>query len=65
MKNEISEIYTQTWSGNKRMIGLANKISFEECMRKSNIHKFNGKLYDDLTFKLNIEKFHEFSYTEQ
>lgn len=59
-KNKINDIYTQTWSGNKRMIGLANKIGFEECMRKPNIHKFHGKLYDDLTFKLNIEKFHKF-----
>ena len=61
MKNKVNEIYTQTWSGNKRMIGLANKLGFEECMRKSNIHKVHGKLYDDLTFRLNIEKFHKFS----
>lgn len=65
MKNEVNEIYTQTWSGNKRMIGLANKIGFEECMRKSNIYKVRGELYDDLTFRLSMEKFHEFLYTEQ
>lgn len=65
IKNKVTEIYTQTWSGNRRMIGLANKIGFEECMRKSNIYKLYGKLYDDLTFRLNIEKFHEFSNTEK
>lgn len=64
-ENEVSEIYTQTWSGNKRMIGLANKIGFEECMRKSNSYKLHGELYDDLTFRLNIGKFHEFSDTEK
>ena len=63
IKNRVSEIYTQTWSGNRRMIGLANKIGFEECMRKSNIYKLHGKLYDDLTFRLNLEKFHKFSDT--
>ena len=65
MKNEVSEIYTQTWSGNKQMVGLATKIGFEECMRKSNIYELHGKLYDDLTFRLNIRKFDEFSDTEQ
>ena len=28
-----------------------------------NIYKLHGKLYDDLTFRLNIEKFHKFSDT--
>jgi RimJ/RimL family protein N-acetyltransferase len=65
MKNEVNEIYTQTWSGNKRMIGLANKLGFEECMRKTNIYKVKGKLYDELTFRLNLDKFHEFSNLEQ
>lgn len=60
ISNEINEIYTQTWSGNKRMIGLANKIGFEECIRKPNIHKVRGEIYDDLTFRLNMEKFHKF-----
>ena len=33
IKNKVLQIYTQTWSGNRRMIGLANKIGFEECMK--------------------------------
>ncbi|MDV3428538.1 MAG: GNAT family N-acetyltransferase, partial [Bacillota bacterium] len=61
IKNGENEIYTQTWSGNKPMIGLAGKIGFEECRRKSNIHKVRGEIFDDLTFKLNMEKFYKFS----
>lgn len=57
VKNEINEIYTQTWSGNKGMISLANKLGFEECIRKLNHRKVRGELYDSLTFKLNMEKF--------
>lgn len=61
IKNGENEIYTQTWSGNKPMIGIASKIGFEECRRKSNIHKVRGEIFDDLTFKLNMEKFYKFS----
>lgn len=65
LKNGEDEIYTQTWSGNKRMIGLANKIGFEECMRKANERKVDGQFYDGLTFKLNMRKFCEFSAAKQ
>jgi len=59
--NGFEEIYTQTWSGNERVIGLINKIGFEECKRKTGIRTVRGKSYDGLTFKLNREKYEEFN----
>lgn len=50
-KNGINEIYTQTWSGNKRMIHLAEKIGFVECNRNEGSRIVNGQLFDGLTFK--------------
>ncbi len=58
--NGIDEIYTQTWSGNVRLIGLANKLGFEECDREPDYRRVRGKLYDALTFRLNIDKFNHF-----
>ena len=37
LDHEENEIFTQTWSGNERMIHIAEKMGFEECCR--NIHK--------------------------
>lgn len=54
------EIYTQTWSGNTRMMHIAEKIGFEECCRKIGIRTVRGQVYDGLTFKLNHEKFTAF-----
>ena len=53
----MKEIYTQTWSGNGRMIHIAEKLGFEECNRKKNIRVVRGKHYDGLTFKLNLERY--------
>ena len=52
-----NEIYTQTWSGNMRMIGLAKKLGFEECCRKVGICTVHGAQCDGLTFRLNKERF--------
>jgi len=60
LDNGIKDIHTQTWSGNKRVIGLMNKVGFEECSREVNFKVINGKYYDSLTFKLNEHKFKEF-----
>lgn len=56
----IKEFYTQTWSGNYRIIGLMNKLGFEECHRKKHIRKVRGSIYDALTFKLNMDKYLDF-----
>ncbi|HOP10425.1 MAG TPA: GNAT family protein [Oscillospiraceae bacterium] len=57
LEQGVNEIYTQTWSGNTRMIGLAQKLGFEECKRKPNLRFVRGEYYDGLTFRLNFEKF--------
>lgn len=56
LDNGIEDIYTQTWSGNIRVIGLMDKLGFEECNCKENFRIVRGKFYDGLTFKLNIKK---------
>ena len=55
------EIYIQTWSGNERMIHIAEKMGFEECRRKVGIRSVRGEIYDGLTFKLNKDKFSGFN----
>ena len=46
------ELYTQTWSGNTRMIRCAEKLGFVECNRYVGIREVEGKIYDGLTFRL-------------
>lgn len=60
LDNGIENIYTQTWSGNIRVIGLMRKLGFEVCNREEGYRIVRGKLYDGLTFKLNIIKYNEF-----
>ena len=57
----IDDIYTQTWSGNERMIHIAEKVGFEEYRRKKEFRLVRGKKYDGLTFRLNMEKFKKFN----
>lgn len=52
-----SNLYTQTWSGNSRMIGLADKLGFKEYRRKPEIRFVRGKRYDGLTFRLDASAF--------
>ncbi|HHX19987.1 MAG TPA: GNAT family N-acetyltransferase [Clostridiaceae bacterium] len=56
----IDDLYTETWSGNDPMIAVAEKLGFEVCRVDENYRKVNGKLYDGLIFKLNVEKFHDY-----
>ena len=51
------EIYTQTWSGNVRMIGLAHKLGFIECRRKKDLRTVRGDKYDGLTFGMDMALF--------
>ena len=50
--NGEKELYTQTWSGNVRMIRLAEKLGFVECDRDIGKREVDGKRYDGLTFKI-------------
>ena len=53
----ISELYLQTWSGNERMIHVAEKLGFRECDRRVGIRSWQGKHWDALTFRLDREAF--------
>lgn len=48
----FDELYTQTWSGNVRMLRCAEKLGFTECNRNIGIREVCGGKYDGLTFKL-------------
>lgn len=50
-ENGVRELYTQTWSGNVRMIRCAEKLGFAECSRKLGIREVDGQKYDALTFR--------------
>ena len=48
----FESLYTQTWSGNTRMIRCAEKLGFVECNRYTGIREVEGRAYDALTFRL-------------
>ena len=52
LKNGFDALYTQTWSGNVRMLRCAEKLGFKECNRNVGIREVDGKKYDGLTFRL-------------
>ena len=52
-----TDLYTQTWSGNARMVGLAEKLGFREYCRKAGLRQVRGGTYDGLTFRLDREAF--------
>ena len=50
--NGCKELYTQTWSGNERMLKCAAKLGFEVCNRAVGKREVNGERYDGLTLLL-------------
>lgn len=44
-------LYTQTWSGNTRMLRCAEKLGFAECNRYVDLREVGGQRYDALTFR--------------
>ena len=51
-ENGENELYTQTWSGNVRMLRCAEKLGFVECDRDVGTLEVDGQKYDGLTFKI-------------
>ncbi len=51
-ENGAQELYTQTWSGNVRMLRSAEKLGFMECKRNIGIREVNGQKYDELTLRV-------------
>lgn len=58
--NGIREICLQTWSGNVRMIKCAEKLGFHICHREVGNRQVRGGIYDGLTFRLDLDKFHKY-----
>ena len=56
----VDDIYLQTWSGNERMIHIAQKMGFAEHRRKAGIRTVRGKSYDGLTFRLDPVRYAAF-----
>ncbi len=54
---DLDCLYTETWSGNVRMVKLAEKCGFVEVQRKTNYREIDGQFYDGLTFRLEREQF--------
>ena len=52
--NNIRNIYIQTWSGNLRMIKVAEKLRFIELNRYKEKRMVNNKKYDALTYVRSI-----------
>ena len=59
LKAGYTDLYTQTWSGNTRMIRLAEKLGFRECRRLSGVRQVRGGTYDALTFRLDRAAFEQ------
>jgi len=55
--NGIEDIYTQTWSGNERGLGLMTKFGFEKCHRNVYSREVRGNLFDGLTLRLNKNRY--------
>ncbi len=48
--NNINEIYIQTWSGNSRMMKVAEKLGFIVINRYKDKRIVSGKKYDAITY---------------
>ena len=57
LESGVSTLYLQTWSGNERMIHVAEKLGFAECDRRVGIREWQGEHYDALTFRLDVPTF--------
>lgn len=51
------ELYTQTWSGNERLLRMAARIGFEEFHRDVGMREVRGGVYDRVTLRLSRDKF--------
>lgn len=57
MAHGRTELYLQTWSGNRRMIHVAQKLGFRECDCRRSLRLWQGKRWDALSFRLDPEAF--------
>ena len=59
LEHGLTELFLQTWSGNERMIHVAEKLGFRECGRRVGVRQWQGRRWDALTFRLDREVFLE------
>ena len=50
----FNSFYTQTWSGNLAMVRVAEKLGFKEICRKENYREVYGRMYDAITWRLDL-----------
>ena len=60
LEEGYANLYTQTWSGNIRMVRCAEKIGFVKCNRIVGNRHIRGGVYDGLTFQLDLDRFHKY-----
>ncbi|MDO5400242.1 MAG: GNAT family protein [Eubacteriales bacterium] len=60
LENGLSDLCLQTWSGNLRMVHVAEKLGFAVCDREVGFRQVCGETYDGLTFKLDESAFQNF-----
>lgn len=56
----VTDVYTETWSGNYPMLALAGKLGFEECHRETGFRVAHGQPVDGIVFKLNNDRFWQY-----
>lgn len=60
LKHDEQDICLQTWSGNIRMVKCAERLGFTVCHREVGNRLVRGSIYDGLTFRLDLDKFHKY-----
>lgn len=60
LEKDCEDICLQTWSGNFRMVQCAEKLGFTVCHREVGSRHVRGGIYDGLTFRLDLDRFHKY-----
>lgn len=51
VQNGVTELYLETWTGNERMLALAQRLGFREIKRLPHVYQIKGQDYDDVTLR--------------
>jgi RimJ/RimL family protein N-acetyltransferase len=54
-ERDLARVYCETWSGNVRMIRLAERMGFREIRRRVDVRSVWGKRWDALRFVIDRE----------
>lgn len=64
LEHGLLKLYTQTWSGNLRMMELAKRLGFQEINRRIGTREVRGDYYDAITYEVTRERFFEGKFDE-